>query len=481
MPILESNLETKVKIGHHIKYVEYALKNFVIGSTAEDSRCLLEYLWFGESSDRCKEKLTTAVREGKREKVKILLSNHRSTIDTDCTDENGDPLIYIAGREGHWETANLLVTHGFNDEVENSDGENVYSLPDSEQKKAFENWVHVWGGPGPECSEKANQALCTLIYEGDRKALEQGISYAEERLCCIGGLDIYNNSALTLLRTKEYMEFYRRLLPRACHKPTFRFGTLIDCEIFPWHCLYNWNVLHHHINEKNWNEVEHMIRIISLLNITDHNDRDYRGNTPLHMLADSDKWDTAVKLINVTSNLTVPDMHGNSIMLKAAVKRIWEVVELLMNKGVNIKLLSESRTGDNAGEMNPGSSTESYPAFARIGSRENPGKNLNQVTCPDRESNPGHLVSQPDALTVTPQKSVKQCARQTGINRSSVQRIVKTGKWKVYIPRLLRAINEDDPDRPPLIGCPRLLIQFIRSYPPYLEAVSSFVYLRRAV
>ncbi|KAJ4435320.1 hypothetical protein ANN_17930 [Periplaneta americana] len=53
--------------------------------------------------------------------------------------------------------------------------------------------------------------------------------------------------------------------------------------------------------------------------------------------------------------------------------------------------------------MNPGSSTESYPAFARIGLRENPGKNLNQVTCPDRESNPGLLVSRPDALTVTPQ------------------------------------------------------------------------------
>ncbi|KAJ4436477.1 hypothetical protein ANN_16508 [Periplaneta americana] len=53
--------------------------------------------------------------------------------------------------------------------------------------------------------------------------------------------------------------------------------------------------------------------------------------------------------------------------------------------------------------MSPGSSTESYPAFARIGLRENPGKNLNQVTCPDRDSNPGHLVSQPDALTVIPQ------------------------------------------------------------------------------
>ncbi|KAJ4428587.1 hypothetical protein ANN_24631 [Periplaneta americana] len=49
--------------------------------------------------------------------------------------------------------------------------------------------------------------------------------------------------------------------------------------------------------------------------------------------------------------------------------------------------------------MSPGSSTESYPAFAHIGLRENPGKNLNQTTCPDRESNPGHLVSQPDALT----------------------------------------------------------------------------------
>ncbi|KAJ4447345.1 hypothetical protein ANN_09350 [Periplaneta americana] len=58
---------------------------------------------------------------------------------------------------------------------------------------------------------------------------------------------------------------------------------------------------------------------------------------------------------------------------------------------------------DNAGEMSPGSSTESYPAFARTGLKENPGKNLNQITCPDRDSNPGHLVSQPDALTVTPQ------------------------------------------------------------------------------
>ncbi|KAJ4435874.1 hypothetical protein ANN_18494 [Periplaneta americana] len=38
--------------------------------------------------------------------------------------------------------------------------------------------------------------------------------------------------------------------------------------------------------------------------------------------------------------------------------------------------------------MSPGSNTESYPAFAHIGLRESSGKNLNQITCPDRESNP---------------------------------------------------------------------------------------------
>ncbi|KAJ4441301.1 hypothetical protein ANN_11155 [Periplaneta americana] len=55
--------------------------------------------------------------------------------------------------------------------------------------------------------------------------------------------------------------------------------------------------------------------------------------------------------------------------------------------------------------MSPGSSTESYPAFAHIGLRENPEKNLNQVIFLDRKSNPGHLVSRRDALTVTPQAS----------------------------------------------------------------------------
>ncbi|KAJ4450184.1 hypothetical protein ANN_01591 [Periplaneta americana] len=62
--------------------------------------------------------------------------------------------------------------------------------------------------------------------------------------------------------------------------------------------------------------------------------------------------------------------------------------------------------------MCPRSSTERYPAFARIGLRKNPGKNLNQVSCPDRDSNPGHLVSRPDALTITAQGTVKDSVYQ---------------------------------------------------------------------
>ncbi|KAJ4432030.1 hypothetical protein ANN_20644, partial [Periplaneta americana] len=51
------------------------------------------------------------------------------------------------------------------------------------------------------------------------------------------------------------------------------------------------------------------------------------------------------------------------------------------HKGESICLsvcLSEEFICDNAGEMSPGSSTESYPAFAQFGLRENPRKNLNQ-------------------------------------------------------------------------------------------------------
>ncbi|KAJ4439724.1 hypothetical protein ANN_07852 [Periplaneta americana] len=54
-----------------------------------------------------------------------------------------------------------------------------------------------------------------------------------------------------------------------------------------------------------------------------------------------------------------------------------------MNEGKKIdwqtsKEMYRKQDRDNAGEMSPRSNTESYPAFAHIGLRENPGKNLNQ-------------------------------------------------------------------------------------------------------
>ncbi|KAJ4446571.1 hypothetical protein ANN_13268 [Periplaneta americana] len=85
--------------------------------------------------------------------------------------------------------------------------------------------------------------------------------------------------------------------------------------------------------------------------------------------------------------------------------------------------------GDNAGEMSPGSSAESYPAFARIGLRENPRKNLNRATCPDRDSNQGHLVSQPDALTVTPQIFDEDDEKATD-TKSSLQTAVSLAEGK---------------------------------------------------
>ncbi|KAJ4438238.1 hypothetical protein ANN_14177 [Periplaneta americana] len=57
-------------------------------------------------------------------------------------------------------------------------------------------------------------------------------------------------------------------------------------------------------------------------------------------------------------------------------------------------LPSECYEGDNAGEMSPGSSTESYPAFVHIELRENPGKNLNQVILRRFINSLGYLASE---------------------------------------------------------------------------------------
>jgi len=52
-----------------------------------------------------------------------------------------------------------------------------------------------------------------------------------------------------------------------------------------------------------------------------------------------------------------------------------------------------------------------------------------------------------ERFTTSPRMSATQCARETGVSSTSVRRILKAVKWKVYIPRLLHAVNEDDSDR----------------------------------
>ncbi|KAJ4445090.1 hypothetical protein ANN_06889 [Periplaneta americana] len=98
---------------------------------------------------------------------------------------------------------------------------------------------------------------------------------------------------------------------------------------------------------------------------------------------------------------------------------------------------------DNAGEMSPGSNTDSYPAFAHIGLRENPGKNLNQVTCPDWDSNPGHLVSRPDALTVTPQCSAWLVGEVTFCDKGGELDPWEPGSPRVGRPRKLFTKTEN--------------------------------------
>ncbi|KAJ4450831.1 hypothetical protein ANN_02262 [Periplaneta americana] len=90
----------------------------------------------------------------------------------------------------------------------------------------------------------------------------------------------------------------------------------------------------------------------------------------------------------------------------------------------------------------------SVQTYLRERLRENPGKNLNQVTCPDRDSNPDHLVSRPDALTVTPQVwtgtsiTLRECisrvelqAAHAGIKPSVADSIPVTDE-KIYVPSI---------------------------------------------
>ncbi|KAJ4442709.1 hypothetical protein ANN_04298 [Periplaneta americana] len=61
------------------------------------------------------------------------------------------------------------------------------------------------------------------------------------------------------------------------------------------------------------------------------------------------------------------------ILLRSEFERLQTTPKVILRRCINIFGYLASR------EMSPGSSAESYPAFAQVGLRENPGKNLYQV------------------------------------------------------------------------------------------------------
>jgi len=65
---------------------------------------------------------------------------------------------------------------------------------------------------------------------------------------------------------------------------------------------------------------------------------------------------------------------------------------------------------------------------------------------PLRATSPASSAMVLERFTTSTLKSATQCVRETGVSGTSVRRILKAFKWKVYIPRLLHAINDDDPD-----------------------------------
>ena len=66
---------------------------------------------------------------------------------------------------------------------------------------------------------------------------------------------------------------------------------------------------------------------------------------------------------------------------------------------------------------------------------------------PRTSTSPGKEEQVQETLLRSPQKSLRQTARETNISKDSVYRIMKHLHWKCYIPTLIHALNEDDPDR----------------------------------
>ena len=62
-----------------------------------------------------------------------------------------------------------------------------------------------------------------------------------------------------------------------------------------------------------------------------------------------------------------------------------------------------------------------------------------------------HIHIKEDRVLITflriTRKSVRQVNHEVGILKSSVLRMTKRSHWKSYIPRLVHALSDDDPDR----------------------------------
>ncbi|KAJ4440895.1 hypothetical protein ANN_10742 [Periplaneta americana] len=93
--------------------------------------------------------------------------------------------------------------------------------------------------------------------------------------------------------------------------------------------------------------------------------------------------------------------------------------------------------------MSSGSSTDSYPAFAHVGLRENPGKNLYQVTCPDRESN--HEPKELFGPRV--QRQVDELTSKFGnicVTRSSSEKLTSQLQ-KQYLEKVIKTYVKEQP------------------------------------
>ncbi|KAJ4445911.1 hypothetical protein ANN_12597 [Periplaneta americana] len=87
------------------------------------------------------------------------------------------------------------------------------------------------------------------------------------------------------------------------------------------------------------------------------------------------------------------------------------------------------------------------------------------VTCPDRDSNPGHLVSQPDALTVTPQVWTSQLRTINGVpsghDKTSEVGVLKSSDFPFFKYFELNALRKENKEYEKQLGAERLQLDDI--------------------